>query len=86
MSDYTPTTEEVRAMYVTGTPPHRVTVPQGNSEFDAWIAQHDAEVAADTVLGISHRLDTDDPRVGEQLVQFEDEWRQEVRGEKDGAA
>lgn len=44
MSDYTPTTDEVRAMYVTGTPPHRVTVPQGNAEFDAWLAQHDAEV------------------------------------------
>lgn len=56
------------------------------AEFDAWLAQHDAEVAANTTLGIAHRLDTDDPRVGEQLVQFEDEWRKEARGEKDGAA
>jgi phage terminase Nu1 subunit (DNA packaging protein) len=46
MSEYTPTTDEVRAMYVTGTPPHRVSVPQGNAEFDRWLAQHDAEVAA----------------------------------------
>lgn len=44
MSDYTPTTDEVRAMYVTGTPPHRVTVPQGNAEFDRFLAQHDAEI------------------------------------------
>jgi hypothetical protein len=43
MSDYTPTTDEVRSLYVTGTPPHRVTVPEGNAEFDRWLAQHDAE-------------------------------------------
>lgn len=81
MTGYTPTTDEVRAMYVTGTPPHRVTVPAGNAEFDRWLAQHDAEVAANTVLGIMHRLDTGDPRVGEQLTQMHDEWLREAGGE-----
>lgn len=46
MAEYIPTTDEVRAMYVTGTPPHRVSVTQGNAEFDAWLAEHDREVQA----------------------------------------
>lgn len=47
MSDeYTPTTAEVRAMYITGTPPHRVSVRQGGEEFDRWITTHDAALVA----------------------------------------
>jgi phage terminase Nu1 subunit (DNA packaging protein) len=60
MADYGPTTDEVRAMYVTGTPPHRVTVPAGNDEFDRWLAQHDAEVAAKAL-----RQAADDWQAGE---------------------
>lgn len=54
-------------------------VPVKPEQFDDWLARHDAEVAANTTLGIMHRLDTNDSRVGEQLVRFEDEWRKEAR-------
>jgi len=45
-TEYTPTTSEVRALYVTGTPGHRVSVETGSAEFDRWLAAHDAEVVA----------------------------------------
>lgn len=53
MSDYTPTTEEMRVFYAAerldgphleGFPPP--SVDQAEAEFDQWLAQHDAEVAA----------------------------------------
>lgn len=40
-TEYTPTTGEVRAFYVAGIPPHRASVPEGNAEFDRWLAAHD---------------------------------------------
>ena len=42
-----PTTEEVRAFYVAGIPPHRASVSQGNTEFDRWLAQVKAEALRD---------------------------------------
>lgn len=85
---HTPSTTGVRIAYVSVIREFdpEITREQVRAEFDRWLAQHDAEVAANTTLGIAHRLDTDDPRIGEQLVRFEDEWRKEARGEKDGAA
>lgn len=68
MSDYTPTTDEVRAMYVTGTPPHRVTVPQGNAEFDAWIAQHDAEVREAALNAAADAVPPSTPPLGGDLA------------------
>ena len=56
MSEYTPTTEEMRAFYTAerldgphlrGFPPP--TVEQAESEFNAWLAAHDAEVRAGVV-------------------------------------
>jgi len=45
-SEYTPPTEDVRALYVTGTPAHHVSVSKGYTEFDRWLAAHDRDVAA----------------------------------------
>ncbi len=47
MSDYTPTTEDVRAFYIAGTPPHRVSVAQGKAEFDQWLQSVKAEARAE---------------------------------------
>lgn len=44
MSDYTPTTEEVRAAYI-GKPAHWLDEQIG-TKFDRWLALHDAEVTA----------------------------------------
>lgn len=50
MSDYTPTTEQVRDEYVYGqlgrATSSRVTEESLGGEFDRWLAKHDAEVAA----------------------------------------
>lgn len=68
MSDYTPTTDEVRAMYVTGTPPHRVTIPQGNGEFDRWLAQHDAEVRTAALNAAADAVPPSTPPLGGELA------------------
>lgn len=55
------------------------------AEWDAQAARAEVErllaaqtsVAADTVHMVMQRLDSDDPSISEQLVQFEDEWRKE---------
>lgn len=89
MSDYTMDTdlvEHAAATWHMSVTAGAATYQDGKNHFRAWLAQHDAEVAANTTLGIAHRIDTDDPRVGEQLVQFEDEWRKEARGRRGGAA
>lgn len=54
MSDYTPTTDELRDTYVSarasgepGSPPcGKGGERLARTEFDRWLAQHDAEVAA----------------------------------------
>lgn len=51
MSDYTPTTEEVRGDYATfQLPAHggdfRTEYAEGVAEFDRWLDAHDAEVRA----------------------------------------
>lgn len=56
MSEYTPTTDEMRAFYTAerldgphleGFPPP--TVDQAEAEFNAWLSAHDAEVRAGVV-------------------------------------
>lgn len=44
--NYTPSTDEVRAFYVAGIPPHRSSVSQGNAEFDRWLAERDRKMMA----------------------------------------
>lgn len=60
MSDYTPTTEEVKNFYS-----ERMSVsgyfewsPSANAEFDAWLAQNNAEVASDAKQRIINWLDS----------------------------
>lgn len=50
MNDYTPTTEEIRVIYI-GTREEFVKPWQSNrpAEFDRWLAAHDAEVRASVV-------------------------------------
>lgn len=81
MADYTPTTDEVLEAYASDSADRDITRTYEEHLADArrWLAQHDAEVAANTVLGVMHRLDCDDPRVGEQLTQMHDEWLREAR-------
>jgi hypothetical protein len=43
VSDYIPTTDEVRDGYYS---PRESYEPDHNAEFDRWLAQHDAEIAA----------------------------------------
>ncbi len=43
MSDYMPTTDEVRDGYYS---PRESYEPDHNAEFDRWLAQHDAEITA----------------------------------------
>ena len=43
MSDYIPTTDEVRDGYYS---PRESYEPDHNAEFDRWLAQHDNEIAA----------------------------------------
>lgn len=49
MAEHTPTTKDVRAIYVYGTPPHRVTIQDGYAEFDRWLAAHDRAVRAEAL-------------------------------------
>lgn len=54
MSDYTPTTEEVRGDYATfQLPAHggdfRTEYAEGVAEFDRWLAAHDAEVRSGVI-------------------------------------
>ena len=61
MSDFTPTTEVVRHVYVTK------NIPPGDSirawlgeAFDRWLAAHDREVAAKTLRDAAAAADADD--------------------------
>ncbi|GAB3166945.1 hypothetical protein GCM10027059_26700 [Myceligenerans halotolerans] len=46
MSDYTPTTDEVRGAWVTARCTRDEDIPGQVAEFDRWLAEHDREVAA----------------------------------------
>lgn len=46
MSDYTPSTTEVRQQFSREEPPRFWTVNEKNQQFNRWLAQHDAEVRA----------------------------------------
>lgn len=63
MSDYTPTTEQVRSAYWHGTV-DRDVVGRGteardrfDSEFDRWLAAHDAEVRAEVISNMDKWID-----------------------------
>lgn len=49
MSDYTPTTEDIRAGWEYAT---AVIGDEGTAQFDRWLAEHDAEVAKAERQGI----------------------------------
>ena len=59
MSDYTPTTDEVRDAYVdTGwAADGSLSDPRDPDEFDRWLAAHDAEVRAQALREAADELD-----------------------------
>lgn len=68
MSDHTPTTDEVRADYVRdhtrgydeyqGDRTMTAVQEQYGAEFDAWIAQHDREVQAETLEAEAAKIES----------------------------
>ena len=78
MSDYTPTTEEVRADYVRdhthGYDEYQgdrtLTAVQGDheAEFDRWLAQHDAEVRTAALNAAADALPESTPPLGGPLA------------------
>lgn len=57
MSDYTPTTDRVRAMYVHDRADGETLSHGGaTAEFDRWLAQHDREVRAEALNGARAEL------------------------------
>lgn len=47
--EYTPRTDDVRALYVLATPPHRVSIGDGKAEFNRWLAKVRAEAKAEAL-------------------------------------
>lgn len=56
MSDYTPTTEEVRDKYVGFDLSHTDDCTECPAEFDRWLAVHDAIIRADEREQAAHRV------------------------------
>lgn len=56
---YTPDAETVCEQYTREQPPHLGTVREKRAEFDRWLAQHDAEVAAKALEDAADALDND---------------------------
>lgn len=46
MTDYTPTTEQVRDQYTREQPPHINTASGKSAEFDRWLTEHERKVKA----------------------------------------
>jgi len=63
MSEDTPTTERVRKTWIDHMWPYGGTVIAAN-EFDAWLVEHDRQVAADSLRAFAHSIpdDVHDPR------------------------
>lgn len=50
MADYTPTTDQVRSIFAgNGDWEHRGTAQEREFEFDRWLADHDAQIRAETI-------------------------------------
>lgn len=56
MHGFIPATDEVRALYVAGTPAHRVSVHSGYAEFDRWLDQIRAEAKAEALRDAADTL------------------------------
>lgn len=63
MSDYTPTTDEVSAYYVTAKHTLNPETPteQSRADFQRWLASHDAEVAERIAKAIENDCEADEP-------------------------
>lgn len=58
MHGFIPATDEVRALYVAGTPTHRVSVHSGHAEFDRWLETVRAEAKVEALNDAAHALDS----------------------------
>lgn len=86
MSDYTPTTEEVRTDYVVAYTNAESSQLLAGMAFDRWIAQHDREVQAAAFDAAAVRVRANFAEHGERCpwVGFLDDEAERLR--KDGAA
>lgn len=61
MTDYTPTTDEVRKAYVHANADTELQIDKWETVFDRWLAAHDAEVRADereqAAKRVHHRME-----------------------------
>ncbi|MGP5689756.1 hypothetical protein [Glutamicibacter ardleyensis] len=57
MHGFIPATDEVRALYVAGTPAHRVSVHSGYAEFDRWLETVRAEAKAEALTEMAKELE-----------------------------
>lgn len=62
MNGFTPATDEVRALYVAGTPVHRVSVATSYAEFDRWLDQIRAEAKAEALNEAADQVSSIDGR------------------------
>ena len=65
MSDFTPTTEQVRKAYVHAFAPQQFFGPVAGADraglggdFDRWLAAHDAELRRQMAADVAHAIDT----------------------------
>lgn len=69
MSDYTPTTDRVRAMYVHDRADGETLSHGGaTAEFDRWMAQHDAEVRKAVLNTAADDVPPSTPPLGGELA------------------
>ncbi len=59
MTEYTPTTADVRARFIAQTRLRTLSQVQGENEWSRWLAAHDAEVAANALRAVADTLGKD---------------------------
>lgn len=55
--EFTPTTSDVRSLYVLSTPAHAVSISDGKAEFDRWLEQVKTEAKAEALEEAAAELD-----------------------------
>ena len=88
MSDYTPTTDEVRDRYAWGrSDVGYVSYDEAEAEFDQWLAEHDAKVKADALRDAAEAWAEDPESVDSETPADTRNWMRDRADkiEKEGA-
>lgn len=56
MAEFTPTTSDVRSLYVLSTPAHAVSIGDGKAEFDRWLEQVRTEAKIEALVEAAEKL------------------------------